>query len=70
VGILPPSWANGSIKGLRARGNFEADITWRDGKLVEGVIYSLSGGSSWLRYGSVRHELNLRKGESLRWNGQ
>jgi alpha-L-fucosidase 2 len=67
---LPPSWSSGSVKGLRARGNFEVDITWRDGKLVEAAIRSLNGGSAQLRYGSVTREVKLRKGETYRWNGQ
>ena len=67
---LPPSWSNGSIKGLRARGGFEVDITWRDGKLTESAIHSVNGGSTKLRYGSVIHELKLGKGETYRWNGQ
>jgi alpha-L-fucosidase 2 len=67
---LPPHWPDGSVRGLRARGNFEVDITWRDGKLVEAAIRSLNGGSTQLRYGSVTLEVKLRKGETYRWNGQ
>jgi alpha-L-fucosidase 2 len=67
---LPPSWSNGSVKGLRARGAFEVDITWSDGKMVEAVIHSLNGGSTQLRYGPVTREVKLRKGETYRWNGQ
>jgi alpha-L-fucosidase 2 len=67
---LPPSWADGSVRGLRARGNFEVDITWRGGKLVEAAIRSVNGGSARLRYGSVTRELKLVKGETYRWKGQ
>jgi alpha-L-fucosidase 2 len=67
---LPPHWANGSIRGLRARGAFEVDITWREGKLVEATIRSLNGGSAKLRYGSVTREVKLAKGETYRWNGK
>jgi alpha-L-fucosidase 2 len=67
---LPPQWPNGSVTGLRARGNFEVDAAWRDGKLVEAAIHSLNGGSTKLRYGPVTREVKLRKGEVYRWNGQ
>ncbi|WP_072037596.1 glycoside hydrolase N-terminal domain-containing protein [Flavihumibacter sp. ZG627] len=31
-------WVNGSIKGLKARGGFEVDMDWREGKLVRGEV--------------------------------
>ena len=67
---LPPDWSNGSVTGLRARGDFEVNIAWHDGKLTEAAIRSLNGGSAKLRYGSVTREIKLNKGETYHWNGQ
>jgi alpha-L-fucosidase 2 len=49
---LPKAWPEGSVKGLRARGNFEVEMRWKAGKLIEAVVHSESGGRCRLRAGA------------------
>jgi alpha-L-fucosidase 2 len=46
---LPDAWKEGSIKGIKARGNFVVNIDWKDGKLVQALIKSEIGGNCRLR---------------------
>lgn len=46
---LPAAWPAGSIKGIKARGNFTVDIQWKDGKLARAKIISGLGGICRIR---------------------
>ena len=46
---LPPVWKDGSVKGIKARGNFTVDIVWKNGKLLQSKIESVLGGNCRLR---------------------
>lgn len=46
---LPRVWPEGSVKGLRARGGFIVDISWKDGKVVNYRIASDKGGTAMVR---------------------
>lgn len=46
---LPDRWKNGEVKGLVARGGFELDLIWKDGKINRLKIYSRLGGNCRIR---------------------
>ena len=46
---LPKAWPAGHVKGLCARGGFEVEMTWRDGRLAEAIIHSKLGNPCWVR---------------------
>ena len=41
---LPMAWDEGSVSGLKARGNFEISMVWSNNKLKSAVVKSNSGG--------------------------
>lgn len=63
---LPPSWSNGSITGVKARGGFTVDMQWKDGKLELATIHNTAAGACKLRAGGKTAELSLRPGEIVR----
>jgi alpha-L-fucosidase 2 len=46
---LPDVWKKGKIHGLKARGGFELDIDWGDGKASKVVVRSALGGNCRIR---------------------
>lgn len=56
---LPNDWKTGSFRGLKARGGFVVDVSWKDGELKEASIYSSAGNTCKVRYGSKVKRLPL-----------
>ena len=50
---LPKAWPSGSVKGLRARGGFEVDMAWENGKVVKLTVKSNLGKPCRIRNGSL-----------------
>jgi alpha-L-fucosidase 2 len=69
VPALPKSWRDGSVRGLRARGGFEVDETWRSGRLSAVTIRSKR--DSLIRVRSSAHlvSLDLKAGQAATLDG-
>jgi alpha-L-fucosidase 2 len=63
---LPAAWAEGQVQGLRARGGFEVDVRWAQGRLLEVVLRSRSGTRARIRHGERVADLTLAAGERRR----
>ena len=67
---LPKAWPTGSVRGPCARGGFEVDIAWNDGRLTEATLRSKLGNSCKVRYGSHVVDLATRAGQAYRLSGE
>ncbi len=65
---LPDGWKNGKVSGLRARGGFQVDENWKDGKLISATIYSDTGEPCSVSYGGKTVDFKIKKGRSITLN--
>lgn len=67
---LPKAWPRGSVKGMRARGGFEVDISWIDGSLTETTIRSANRSALNVRYRNETRKVELAKDDVFTWDGK
>ncbi len=62
---LPSAWPSGSFRGLLARGGFEVDASWKNGKVVSATISSKKGGRLTVRYNGKTIIKTVKPGQSI-----
>ncbi len=69
---LPSKYPTGSVRGLRARGGYEVDIYWKEGKLEKGCYKSGSNkekdGFVSVRYRDMVKSIKFVKGKTVTLN--
>ncbi|MGV3503711.1 MAG: glycoside hydrolase family 95 protein [Adhaeribacter sp.] len=67
---LPAAWPTGHLHGVCARGGFELNLNWENGKLRQVKVLSKLGNTCQLRYGDQVVTLKTKKGESYTFDGE
>jgi alpha-L-fucosidase 2 len=60
---LPQALATGSVQGLRARGGYTVDLTWKEGRLVEASLKADRAGQCRVRYGDRVQTIEFKAGQ-------
>ncbi len=62
---LPDRWQKGKVKGLMARGGYEVNMTWENGKIKTLTVHSRLGGNCRLRlFHAIRSTSDARLAEA------
>lgn len=60
---LPDAWPSGSVSGLKARGGYTIDMTWKDGKVKSVTIVASENGTIILSYQNQRKSVKMKGGK-------
>ena len=60
---LPSWWKDGEVKGLRARGGYTVDISWKNGVIESATIVPDFSGKHVVRYGDKRKKVAFKAGK-------
>lgn len=66
---LPGAWADGSVRGLCARGGAVLDFTWKNGALTSVTVHAKCAGNLKLRYGKFVAQLDVKEGSATNLDG-
>ncbi len=61
---LPRAWANGEVRGLKARGGFEVNISWKNGVMEKCEVRSLAGNDLKMSYEGKTGSMPTRAGKT------
>jgi alpha-L-fucosidase 2 len=67
---LPDDWKDGEVKGLRARGGFVVDMTWKNGKLLNCKVKSLLGNDLKVNYSGKEYSTTTKSGKVFSLNSE
>ena len=67
---LPLALPSGKVTGLRARGGFEVDIEWDEGKMTNAGITSMLGNPIKIKYNEIVVSFDMKKGESIQLDAE
>ncbi|WP_290790892.1 sodium:solute symporter family transporter [Flavihumibacter sp. UBA7668] len=65
---LPSVWKNGFVKGLKARGNVEVAVYWKNGQLEKVILKAAKSGTYRIRYANREHTIELVNGKPYQFN--
>lgn len=61
---LPDPWKEGEVAGLKARGNYEVAISWKDNKVRKATVKSIKGGEIKVAFNGKTKMLKLKAGQA------
>ena len=62
---LPAAWPSGQVRGLRARGGFEVDVTWSAGALTTARIRPANDGTCTISHGAGQYRVGEAGGAEV-----